>query len=279
MTPTHRYRLSLWRRIAADTPADFRSACVAEGLSSHTIERTILVAIHYGLTKPDGSQPLRHRSPSPNPPSLADIAAAYEQSDETAWPVRMTRDERHRWWQGFLCFSLYTGLRLGDLTTVRWTDVAGGVLRRTASKTGKHHEIPLTAAVSDHLSRMPCRGDTLFGLTACYRQLRRELAVISQQRITPQKLRQASMLLWWKAGGDRAVEIVHGTGIRGVLSHYLSARDVLAEASLRVELPSCMLPAHLRDEGEREATELATRYRMAPSATRRLLLDLSRRLA
>lgn len=279
MSPTHRYRLALWQRIAASTPDEFRRRALSLGLSPRTIEDTIAVAIAHAIAKPDGSRRLRKPCPQPNPPTLADISAAYDLADQPAWPIRMTCADRAAWWKGFLCFSLYSGLRLGDLAAVRWSDVAGGTLRRTASKTGKHHEIPLTDPVASHLERIPRRGETIFGLTACYRQLRRELAVISQQRISPQKLRQASMLLWWRAGGDRAVEIVHGTGIRGVLSHYLSARDVLAEASLRVELPACMLPEHLRDEGEREATELATRYRMAPSSTRRLLLDLSRRLA
>lgn len=249
-------------------------------MSHRTIEDTIAVAITHGLTSQDGSQKLRKPTPLPDPPTIDQVGRAYANAGYAKWPSKFNRNDRHQWWRSLLCISLFTGFRLSDLVSLRWCAVSSGSIRHIARKTNKLHSIPLHPIAEKHLAETPRSGDTIFGLTACHRQLRRELKSISGGIIRgPQQMRQASMLMWWHAGGDRAVEIVHGTGIRGVLAHYLAAEEILKTAIGQLRFPDEMLPESERQKEEEEATELLRRFKMAPSATRRLMLDLSRKLA
>jgi len=68
-------------------------------------------------------------------------------------------------WEGVCLMALYTGLRGGDVATLRWQDIAGGTVRLIPAKTARHRiavAIPLHRRVRDWLDRQPHTSPYLF---------------------------------------------------------------------------------------------------------------------
>ena len=59
-------------------------------------------------------------------------------------------------WRSLVLFGAFTGQRLGDLARLTWSnlDTVNNVIRLTTSKTGKRLQIPMAAALSDHVATM-----------------------------------------------------------------------------------------------------------------------------
>jgi integrase len=64
-------------------------------------------------------------------------------------------------WQSMIRLALYSGGRLSDIATLRWSnvDLTRGELRFTAKKTGKATLIPICDALRVHLLSLPCALD------------------------------------------------------------------------------------------------------------------------
>ena len=55
----------------------------------------------------------------------------------------------------------YTAQRIGDVCAMRWTDIAGGVIRMRQGKTGRDMVIPIHSALAAELARHPRSFDTI----------------------------------------------------------------------------------------------------------------------
>jgi len=66
-------------------------------------------------------------------------------------------------WQSMIKFGLYTGQRLGDVATLRWSqiDMKHGLVRFDTAKTGKRLSIPLSKPLKDHLTKVGASEDPL----------------------------------------------------------------------------------------------------------------------
>ena len=64
-------------------------------------------------------------------------------------------------WQSLIKFGLYTGQRLGDLATLRWTqiDLDRDQIFLTTGKTGKRLPLPIAAPLHQHLERIAGKDD------------------------------------------------------------------------------------------------------------------------
>jgi integrase len=60
-------------------------------------------------------------------------------------------------WQSLIRFGFYTGQRLGDLATLRWSniDLARGEIRLITAKTGRRMIIPLSEGLRAHIASLP----------------------------------------------------------------------------------------------------------------------------
>ncbi|OGV71223.1 MAG: hypothetical protein A3K19_11825 [Lentisphaerae bacterium RIFOXYB12_FULL_65_16] len=68
------------------------------------------------------------------------------------------------WLYHLFMVATNTGLREGDVCTLRWSevDLAGGWIRRRMLKTGKRVEIPILPALARHLRTLPKDGEHVF---------------------------------------------------------------------------------------------------------------------
>jgi integrase len=64
-------------------------------------------------------------------------------------------------WRSMILFGFYTGMRLGDIASLRWSqlDTAAGELTYTSRKTGRTTIVPLPAALLSHLAGMTATDD------------------------------------------------------------------------------------------------------------------------
>jgi len=64
-------------------------------------------------------------------------------------------------WQSMIKFGLYTGQRLGDIATLRWSqiDLENELVRFDTAKTGKRLSIPLSEPLRDHLTQVKAGDD------------------------------------------------------------------------------------------------------------------------
>lgn len=58
-------------------------------------------------------------------------------------------------WRSAVMFGIYTGQRLGDILTMRWSSVQDGVLRFRSGKTGRQMQVPIAAPLARHLANLP----------------------------------------------------------------------------------------------------------------------------
>jgi integrase len=64
-------------------------------------------------------------------------------------------------WRGLILFGFYTGQRLADIGSLRWSnlDLEDGVIRFVTNKTGRRMEIPIASPLLDHIEEMPSSDD------------------------------------------------------------------------------------------------------------------------
>ncbi|MEJ6578433.1 MAG: tyrosine-type recombinase/integrase [Akkermansiaceae bacterium] len=75
--------------------------------------------------------------------------------------LRLIRREAHGEWESMILFGLYTGQRLGDLATLRWSniDLPHNEFRLNTRKTDRRIAIPLPEPLSDYLLTLPGADD------------------------------------------------------------------------------------------------------------------------
>lgn len=260
-----RYRLNCWGRhaplalpVTAEAVAGFRASAAESGLSPVTIEGTIsdIVTILRGTggEVPDLGRRMKRPRPTASQPSLDDIGKVYAAADQAAWPKRWLPSQRVRWWRGYLFLSLWSGLRIEDLRTLRWSDVFADRIDRVANKTSARHVFPVTLDVQRHL-------DVLRGLHSEFvvpvargslRFVRDELTELCRlanvNRFGPQMLRRASITEWTCTAPD-AGALIHGCGL-GVRSYYVNTLKVLSRAAENFRMPREMLDGTTRSAND-----------------------------
>ncbi|MCP5534875.1 MAG: tyrosine-type recombinase/integrase [Akkermansiaceae bacterium] len=75
--------------------------------------------------------------------------------------LKLIREETDGEWHSMLMFGLYTGQRMGDLATLRWSnvDLLKAEMRIATRKTGRTVTIPLAAPLLKHVQEMPSSDD------------------------------------------------------------------------------------------------------------------------
>jgi integrase len=272
------------RGLAAGVPI-FRRTAAEAGLSAATIETTITdlitVARDFGLQVDPGRR-LRRPTPRPWPPTVQELGRLYYHVGVARWPLRVRRQD---WWRCLLVLGSWSGLRLGDLLGLTWSEIGGGWIGCRASKTGAAHRIPLTPVICRHLDQLGqlehrTDGQPVLGHATSRHQLYRDFGRICQaagtRQIRPKQLRQFAITQWSLVSAE-AGRIIHGCGL-GVMRHYLDQGRVLAAAAPHVELPEEFYSAAERAERISGEARLLERFRRARSADRRLLLAMADRL-
>ena len=71
--------------------------------------------------------------------------------------LRLIRQEASGEWESMILFGLYTGQRLGDLATLRWSniDLPNNQLRLHTRKTNRRITIPLPEPLAEHILSLP----------------------------------------------------------------------------------------------------------------------------
>lgn len=107
-------------------------------------------------------RPLRWRPPKPRRVSLEDLSRFYIACGNARLPERMF--PASYWWQALIVLAYFTGLRRGDLFSLRMEqiDLEVATLDVTAGKTGKADLFPLHPAVVEHLARIWTERERLF---------------------------------------------------------------------------------------------------------------------
>ena len=78
--------------------------------------------------------------------------------------LRLIGEKASGWIYALFLGAIYTGLREGDVCTLRWreVDLDSGWIRRRMRKTGKIVDIPILAPLTEHLQRLPHDGEYVF---------------------------------------------------------------------------------------------------------------------
>jgi hypothetical protein len=201
----------------------------------------------------------------PEPTPLSDISLIYDNSPH--------------WLRQFLVVGHLTALRLDDVMTmqVRGFDRKAETLTWRASKTGHVQQWPVPSWAQRHLG--------LYGLgykkANDYGQSKVRAAIAKACRAAgvkvtkPKNLRQRSLTEWSIANG-MAGEIVHGSGLAGVMKHYVSPLAVLQNAVGRLRVPDSFVSPEDRERGEET---LIHNYQQLDNDGRELLVHTSARLA
>lgn len=290
---TIKYRWNCWTRFGCEFTQEgierFRAEALAYGLSAWTIETTIAVAVRvhrfHGVTASSG-EALQKPRPDPIAPPLTAVSAAYEHVGAARWPMRLTATQRSNWWRAYLAVSCWTAFRISDIRALKWEHDQGAALHLRAIKNrrygGPAYQPPVTPMLRRHLDAIrPLYDDSIFAFTQCHKPFRAALQSICDAAgvdiFTPQQLRRLSVQQW-SIANPRAGEIVHGKGL-GVLRHYIEQSQLLASVAPTVAMPAAFYSDAERREIADSETEMMRRFRMAPSETRRLLLDLARKIS
>lgn len=246
--------------------ATYREKCLALKMSPRTIETSIgniVTVIRYVTGRSIGAgRRLRQNPPEPSPVELSSVGAVY-----TIAPP---------WLRVWIACTYWTGLRLADSIELLWS-ISGkpcGQLRKSASKTGRHHSWPLPVWLSKIVS------ETAFPSGLCLENtkklVRTQLALCCESANvpawTPKQLRQRSITEWSRANAT-AGAIVHGCGL-GVLSHYLDPLQILESAAPRVRLPECFGATNASGEDS-----LVANFRRLDPGAQGLLTMTAERLA
>jgi len=252
----------------------FRAACVADHLSPHTIERWIdylcLMLKASGFHLSVGRR-LNLPEPDPTMPTLLDFGAVYAAAKYVDRPRLCGCDPGH-YVQALLSVSLWTGLRLGDLFVLDWSDITDDVISTRATKTSKIHKFPMHPVVRRHLDRLPkVKTGPIFPIWApCPTRLRSMLARLCDEAkvkpFTPQQIRRLSVNTWADCSPVCGA-LIQGSGLGcGSAMPWYLAKDkplrVLEKAALAFVWPDEMLTASELDKrksGENELLRLSRR--------------------
>lgn len=209
-----------------------RNALLARLLSPRTIESTIsdLLTLHRHFTG-QSLQPGRRLAQTPLHPVGVDHRVI-----DLLWP------ECHPWVRSWIALTMWTGLRLSDslraLLRYRlqlWPETLSVI----ASKTGKHHAIPLPVWLRSILADGPYRFRAVSDFSR--RALRKELSTacraVCVPELKPKYFRQEGITQWTIANAS-AGAVVHGSGLK-VLGHYVVQSALLERVSPAVTMPSC----------------------------------------
>lgn len=271
-------KYGLQKRAKSVTTEDFeklRTAATADGLAATSIEDTVsdvLTLLRFALKRvdvPDAGRRLKRKFNCKPVPSLDEMASAYAASCQAKWPsnprtlnVELREIDNEVFWQAWIVFSFWTGLRLGDVMRVEWDGITHDKIEVTASKTSKKHTFPLPEVVAVHLERLRSAGlSRPFPISKwSVNRVRRELDGMGSN-FGPQAIRRASITTWACASPE-AGRIVHGERL-GVLRHYYDTCRILAEAAPRFQWPSAILEgAGMTQQTQRRAELLAVLNRV-----------------
>jgi hypothetical protein len=209
-----------------------RKSLQQKNLSVRTIESTVsdLLTLHRHFT---GTQLASGRRLAMTP--LNPVGVDHKLID-LIWP------ECKPWVQSWIALTMWTGLRLSDSLHVllryrlqAWPETLSVI----ASKTGKHHAIPLPAWLRKIVTAGPYRFRAVSDFSR--RQLRYELFTVcdsmSVPRLKPKYFRQEGITQWTIANAS-AGAVIHGCGLK-VLGHYVSQATLLSRVSMSVSMPEC----------------------------------------
>lgn len=271
-----------WERFTSNPPVakistevfdEVRKNGLAAGLSPVTIEcivsdmLTILRHLHH--TKilsecPWAGRRLKRRPGLKPTPTIEDLAKVYALCGKVSWPVYVRRLNGHcphgrftgpariaaavQWWQALFALSYFTGLRRGDLLSLKWDEVQDGWIRRTMGKTGFAVEIPIHPVLQQHLDKLPTRERThVLGYCGSFKQIRREMHKLSDaagvRQINVQSLRRLAAQSWERArAGCGGLLIGHQYRGNGADRYYLDPKQALVEAVPNLAIPEGMGP-------------------------------------
>lgn len=245
----------------------FRKLALESALSAWTIEKTItdvLTVLHASQVMTAAGTRLRLPRPIPRPVALTDIAAAWE----SAAP----------WLRQWMAIAYWTGLRLADSLRLQLS-LSGNppdTLQLHASKTGHLHQWPVPAWLKTHLAPRSLP----FGKPNDHAMqlVRTCLTCASRDSVSadfcPKQLRQRALTEWSKANG-MAGAILHGSGLSGVMRHYVDPLSVLESAAPRVRIPACF--GDCQTQGSEDA--LLSHFRRLDPAAQGLISGTAERLA
>lgn len=279
------YSVNRWTRVLGCTESgefdEFRRRCLDCGLSPHSVEQTvrdITTLLRHGGQQVDPGKRLRCPLPDPRVPTVAELSACIEAASVARWP---TRQDPAAWWKGFFALGCWTALRLRDLLGMTWDAISTDTIRCTPAKTvryGLTQEIPTHPAVTRALQGLARRDESVFTYRTSFKQLRREMGRICASAgvpyFTPHDIRRAGITMWSLAHPE-AGRIIHGSGKRDILRHYLSPTQILKSAAPRCKMPEALLTAEEKDRVAQDETELVARFRLADPEQKTLMLQLS----
>lgn len=279
------YSVNRWKRVlGAEGPGDFaafRRKCLEIGLSPHSAEQTvrdIATLLKFAGEDVDTGKRLRCPLPDPRVPTTAELSSVIDAAAAAEWP---TKQPPEPWWRAFFAVGLWTSLRLRDLLGLTWDAISEDMIRCVPKKTlryGLAQEIPGHQAVGRALQGLARRDESVFTHRTSFKQMRREMGRLCKAAgvpyFTPHDIRRAGITMWSLAHPE-AGRLIHGSGKRDILRHYLSPIQVLKSAAPRCRLPDALLTNEEKDRVVQDEHELVARFRLADPDQRNLILQLS----
>jgi integrase len=292
---TTKHRISEWVQRQGDgVPTveqieQFRNQCLEQGLRPRTIESVVdyvrRICEHSGHPLPLGKK-LQIPKPRPDVPTTATIDSIYRKVAKANWPSRLNLSKRCDWWRAYLVVSCWCGLRIGDMAALTWEQVTADAVVVRADKTERFGRpelaVPMTRPLRRHLESIRgFYGDSVFGLTSCWRQLRRELESMADaagvKYVPPHGLRRYA-INQWSAADSMAGRIIQGESL-GTMAHYLDVFRHLSRHAPNVEMPDAFYTSdELAKRHDAEQSLLAA-YRAAKPVDKQLLVSLAQKLA
>lgn len=274
----YRHELNRWEKLSNNPPLadittrhyqEFRAASSQAGHAPGTTESTLQFirqlmrcAMAHGAiaVMPDRGRPRRRMAPQPHPPTVAEMDAVFRHCGVARWPKLHVPPKT--FWRSMLAVGIWTALRREDLLwrlAFEHVVFAENVILFRASKSKAPHPFPINDVVVRHIKAMaptfpypPSR--RIFAPSRSPHLVQRELDRICEaarvRRITPQCLRQFGITAWTMAD-PRAGDIIHGSGIPRILSHYMDRLQILRHAAEKVTVPAAMTEF---DDGKRQKT-------------------------
>ena len=170
------------RAIRTETIWAFREECIRSGLANPTINkklRSLRIILKRAfklerIPKMPDIEMLREAEPEPRIASDQELCAIYWACSSARWPRSAECDEIHpgNYWRALVVTLFNIGLRLGEVTSLRFTDVdfERGTISVRSSKTKKFRQKPLHQAVVEHLESIRGNRLLIFGKTASHKQ-------------------------------------------------------------------------------------------------------------
>lgn len=267
------YSANRFARCVGDIPAanvtiehlnEMRRKLVDAGLSNRTIESTVcdvITVVAFVTGKPPGKgDVLKVEAPDPQPVGVEEIDATFHHCEPEI--------------RAYIAFGYWSALRMSD--AIRWLHAVKPTTETisiVASKTGKRHRFPYPQWLRSIVTAcvFPWRVTDF-----AKRTIRHKLAMACHKAGVavwcPKELRQRGITEWSRANA-MAGSLVHGTGMAGVLRHYIEPLSVLESAASRVRLPKCF--GAVDQTGEES---LLCNFRRLDSAAQGLLVMTAERL-